>query len=130
MAEVTKFKIPDRARPKHTSTATAFSVPITVASGDANSADFISLFVPEAGSKIVGAQMIVSATLGVSATAQLRLGTTAITGATTAGGADNELQTVAPAAANGTDSLNILIGGANITAGATITVSGFLLHDK
>lgn len=93
----------------------------TISSTLADNGDDITLFSLPPYRQIVGGSWEVSATLGASCTATLRVGSTAITAASTAGGADSDpvIRVVAPSASAQT--VNILIGGADISAGATIT---------
>lgn len=125
MAEVTKFAVPISGTPRApASLGTPFCYRIAVVSGDGPNADFISVFTPPVGAVIGDLQIGHSATLGASCTIQGRLGTTALTAASTAGGASRVRQNAAAGPANGTDTLNLLVGGAAITASATIEVSG------
>lgn len=91
----------------------------------ADNGDDISWFALPAGYGLLVKTFNVSATLGASCTAQLRIGTTALTAATTAGGADTELATavsIAPTTAART--VNILVGGADIAAAANFVLVG------
>lgn len=78
------------------------------------------------------AKIYQSGTLGASATAQLRRGTTALTAATTQGAAGGASSIAAapdePNTSAHTDSLNILIAGAAAGTSATITVEATLWH--
>lgn len=128
MATVTKFEIPPLRTPRDpTDNATKFSIDIVVANGDAAAADDIAVLTPPAGARIVGAALRQSGSIGATTTAQLRLGTAALTAATTAAAASGVLQNAYLAAANGTDKLNILIGTAAISVGATLTVTGIMI---
>jgi hypothetical protein len=79
---------------------------------------------------VKGAVLAHGGTLGASATAQLRRETTALTAATTAGGADFENQSVVdePNTDDGDDYLNVLAGGANWGTSATMTVECWLVE--
>lgn len=128
MTAVTKFASPVAQTPRNpTNIATAFRYDIAVVSGDCPQNDWIDVFTPPAGAIIVDATLRHDATLGASATAQLRLGTTALSSATSAGAASGVIQNVVPAAslADGTNTLNVLIAGAAIAASTTIRVTGF-----
>ena len=127
MATITKFATPVLQTPRNpTERDTVIALTIPVVSGDANNGDDITILTPPAGARLHGFTFGHSATLGAAATAQLRQGTTAITAATTAGGASRGLQTVVAAPADGAQTLNVLIGGANITASANIEITGFM----
>lgn len=132
MAEVTKFAVPVAQTPRvGDSKLTPFRYDIDVVSGDCPQNDNIAIFTPPAGAVILGAYLAHSASLGANATAQLRLVTVALTGATTQGGSDSELQNAAHlvATADGTNKVNVLIAGAAITASATITVAGYYVME-
>jgi hypothetical protein len=103
---------------------------IPVVSGTANSGDDITVFTPPAGARIIGAKLRQTATLGASATAQLRQGSTALTSATSAGSANGVLQTGVLEPCSGSETINILIGGANITASATLRVELLMVMPK
>jgi len=124
MTTVTKHKLDDRHRPSQSGYVNL--IPLvwqrTIASGDAASSDDITCFDLPAYYQVVAGSMHVSATLGSSCTIQLRVGATAITAATSAGGADTELLSALPAISASEQAINVLIGGANVTAAAVITV--------
>ena len=125
MADVVKFKTPDEQRPLAV-VGRSYEVVrrFTVVSGDCPQNDNIIVFDVPIGHQVVDCMLRQSATLGASATAQLRIATTAITAATTAGSASavfrNSTVPVFDSAAE--QSLNILIAGAAITATAVIEV--------
>ena len=128
MATVSKFKRRDEERkvPVNGRFYTIERV-INVVSGDCPQDDNIALVdIPKYHQAIPGTVCLrQSATLGASATAQLRLGTTALTAATAAGGADSEagvMTALPPYSTSADQELNILIAGAAITASATLTV--------
>lgn len=128
MAEKTKFEIPVLGTPKApTDIATPFYYDMVVAAADAANGDNIAVFTPPAGAVFAGCQLQHDATLGAACTAQLRLGATALTAASTAGGASRVLQNAAAAPASGAEKLNVLIGGGDIAAGTTLRVAGFYL---
>lgn len=124
MAEVTTYAIADKDAPRRETSATFFRKQI--ASPAANQNDDIRIMAIPPGFIVYGATMTVSATLGASCTAQLRRTTTALTAATTAGGADRETQSVVDEPGTSTAYLNVLIAGAAISAAATLTVEGWL----
>lgn len=79
--------------------------------------------------RLTKAVLRTSATLGVGCTVQLRLNRggvyTVLTAATTAGAAskvDDSAQQAVPIALQDNDIIEILVGGANVTAAATVTV--------
>lgn len=123
MADVNTGKLADKLVPspggreligiKHT---------IAVASGYAASGDDIIFFRAPCAMRIVDVAFNQSASLGASATAQLKAGATAITAATTAGGADLERMSVFPVDVAAGDPIQVRIAGANITASATLSV--------
>jgi hypothetical protein len=125
MATVTKFQIPTARVPRAPAeNATGIAMTLAVASGDCPQNDNIALFVPPAGAQIVGAILSHDGTLGASCTAQLRIGTTTLMGASTAGGASSVVQNAGAAAAcDGTNAVNVLIAGAAIAASTNLRVS-------
>lgn len=123
MATVSKFKLRDQERPAPVNgRLVVFTREIDVVSGDCPQNDNIDLFDLPANYQVLTGHMRVSASLGASATATLRAGTTAITAATAAGGADVEALSVNVAFSSSEQSINILIEGAAITASATFRV--------
>lgn len=97
----------------------------------ANSGDQVNVltFRPGFKGKIVGCVVRTSATLGAGCTIQARVNRsaayTALSAATTAGAAskaDDSAQAGVPFDAVGGDIIELLVGGANVTAGATVTV--------
>lgn len=125
MADVTKFKTPDEQRPDVINGRSYDIVRrIPVVSGDCPQNDNIVVIDIPPGHQIVDCYLRHDATLGASATAQLRLGTTALTAATSAGSANGVKAntTLAPYDAAADQALNVLIAGAAITASANITV--------
>lgn len=99
---------------------THFVRDFTFSSTIADNGDDVTLLTLPAGYRIVDATLRVSGTLGASCTAQLRLGTTALTAATTAGGASTVKMNAFPQDTDGTKTVNVLIGGADVAAGATV----------
>jgi hypothetical protein len=129
MATVTKFELPASRTPRNpTDQLTPFSFDIAVQNGDAGNGDFINVFTPPAGARILGATLRQNASLGAAATAQLRMGGNAITPATTAAAASGVVQNAQVEPANGTtDKIDIAIAGAGITAAATLRVAGMMI---
>jgi hypothetical protein len=108
---------------------------ISVVNGSANSGDTIDLMALPVGEnrRLVSAVVRTSGTLGASSTVQLRVGGTAVTTATTAGAAskvDSASDADVPLDVNGGTLIDLLVGGANITASATITVDLFFAARK
>ena len=132
MATVTTFQVPTARITRSASEfATGIALTLAVVSGSASNADVINLFVPPSGAQIVGAILSHDATLGASCTVQLRIGTTTLTAATTAGAASSVVQNASAAAAcDGTNALNLLVGGANIGASTNIRVTLMLVMPK
>ena len=128
MAEVLKFKRRDEERPAPVNGRKYTIVRvINVVSGDCPQNDNIALVdIPKYHQVVPGSICLrQSATLGASCTAKLRLGTTDLTAATGAGGADSEagvMTALPPYSTSADQSLNILIEGAAIAASATLTV--------
>lgn len=124
MADVTKFKTRDEERPS-ASVGESYDIirKIDVVSGDCPQNDNIVIQDIPAGHQVVDAAFRVTATLGASCTATLRVATTAITAATTAAEAHAEIRTaLAPFDASAEQTLNLLIEGAAIAATATFYV--------
>ncbi len=132
MADVTKFKTPDNERPS--AAVGDFYVinrTIAVVSGDCPQNDNIVVQDLPAGHVVIGGVAGHSATLGASATAKLRAGTTALTAATTAGGASYVPMSVAHAVnPSAEQTLNVLIEGAAIAASANIYVFAIVAVTK
>lgn len=96
---------------------------LSLTSGIANNADDITVMTIPAGCRLTHIEINVSATLGTSCTLQGRLGSTALTPATTAGGASFvQRNAFPPATLTSATAINLLVGGANITAAATVQV--------
>lgn len=124
MVEVTKFATVDEQRPGVV-VGRSYDIVrrISVVSGDCPQNDEIKIQDIPVGHQVVDSMVRHSATLGASATAKLRVGTTAITAASSAGAASAVRQNaVAPYDGAADQSLNVLIEGAAITASADITV--------
>lgn len=124
MAEVTSFAVGSKALPQWREDqwyTVKFSAALT--SGVAASADTIRICHLPANARVLAATMRVDATLGVSATIQLRQNATALTAATTAGGADQEVLASVVAPATSTTVVDLLVGGAAVTASANVQVT-------
>ena len=125
MAAVTSFR--NDSMPMQSPGSFAIKKAITVVNGSANNADTIDIMKVAPGQKyrLTSAIVRASASLGAGATVQLRVAGNAVTGATTAGAAskvDSISNALVPLDVSGGDLIDLLVGGANITAGATITV--------
>lgn len=95
----------------------------------ADNGDDIELFDLPAGHILEVYAFGHDATLGASCTAQLRVGTTAVTAATTAGGADSNGPNFADVDTSSSEqSVNILIGGADISAAANFHLRGRIVQ--
>lgn len=91
----------------------------------ADNGDNIELFDLPAGCVLSIDSFGHDATLGASCTSQLRVGTTAVTAATTAGGASSVVGNGADVDVSASEqSVNILIGGADIAAAANFHLRG------
>jgi hypothetical protein len=91
-------------------------------SGIANG-DVINLLKLPAGKRVLHAYLNVGGTLGAGATIQLRVGTTAITAASTATAAGHLVMNAkAPVVSASESDINLLVGGADISAAAAIEV--------
>jgi hypothetical protein len=129
MANVTTFQIPTAQVPRSPGeNATGFEMDLSVVSGSAHQNDVVHLFVPPNGARFTGCMLSHDGTLGANATAQLKIGTVALTSATTQGGASTVVQNASDVnTANGTLTLNIVIAGADIAATTTIRVIGVMI---
>lgn len=129
MAEITSIQVADRHVPqKDSGEVYCISMDFTLAADLADNADTITLFEFQRAGTVVGGYFSVSATLGAGATIQLRAGGTAITGATTAGGADAELVTAMKRVAIG-DKVDLLVGGADFSAAADLELNLLVCHN-
>jgi hypothetical protein len=129
MAEITTFKIANAVRAmREEGKVVLVEKSFSLAAG--NNADTITIAELAAGERVVGAFLDVSGTLGASCTLQARASGTAITSATTAGGASVvHMDKYPPAAAAAGDKLDILIGGANVAATATVKVAFLVIRN-
>lgn len=129
MAEVTTIQVADRHVPqKDSGEVFCISMDFTLAADLANNADTVTLFEFQRAGTVVGGYFSVAGTLGAGATVQLRAGGTAITGATTAGGADAELVTAMKRVAIG-DKIDLLVGGADFSAATTMQLNLLVCHN-
>lgn len=125
MAAVTSLALPatmtkPRVREKGVTTTLYWSNALT--SGIAASADTVDIFYLPANARVVHASMRVDGSLGTGATIQLRQNAAAVTGATTAGSADMEMMTSAPAVATSGTTVDLLVGTSAVTASANVEV--------
>jgi hypothetical protein len=100
---------------------------LAVVNGSAANGDTIDVMgiAPSQKVDLISAVLRTSASLGAGATVQLRAAGSAVTTATTAAAAskvDSNSDSDVPMSLNGGDLIDLLVGGAGITAGATITV--------
>ncbi|MGE0716283.1 MAG: hypothetical protein AB7P02_12650 [Alphaproteobacteria bacterium] len=123
MSDVTTGKMTDTLVPSPGAReVVAIQHSIAVASGYASSGDDVIFFKAPCAMRIVGGGLNHAGTLGASATAQLKAGSTAITAASTAGGASTVLMNVFPVDVAKGDPIQARIAGANITASTTVKV--------
>jgi hypothetical protein len=94
----------------------------TLPSSGVSNADTVSLITLPDGLKVIDAWANVKATLGTSCTVQLMYGSTALATASTATAATISRMTGVPFDTDGSDILNLLVGGANITASADVDI--------
>jgi hypothetical protein len=125
MAAVTSLAHPatttkPKVREKGVTTTIFWSKALT--SGVAASADTVDIAYLPAGARVVHASMRVDGSLGTGATIQLRHNASAVTGATTAGGADMEMMVSAPGAATSGTTVDVLVGTSAVTASANLEV--------
>jgi hypothetical protein len=120
MAEITTYVLSDVLVPQlEEGKITFIEKEFSLAAG--NNGDTITIVDDGVSRRVVDCWLSVSGTLGASCTLTARQNGTAVTGATTAAAASTVRQTVYPQAAN-TGDLDILIGGANVAATATVKV--------
>ena len=126
MATISTFKTADHLVPSASNPAGVHIHRVIAGTATtADNGDNIEVLDIPAGSMFYLEDFSVSGTLGASCTAQLRIGTTAITAATTAGGASAVGSNNAYVATSTSEqSLNILIGGADIAAAANFRIRG------
>lgn len=124
MAEVTSFAVGSKALPQWQEDqwyTVKFSAALT--SGIAASADTIRICHLPANARVLAATMRVDGSLGTGATIQLRHNATALTAATTAGGADQEVLASVVAPATSTTVVDMLVGTSGVTASANVQVT-------
>lgn len=129
MAQVSSFR--DDAVPSISSAVFHVQKVLSLVNGSASNADTIDVFGVAPQQKLWLHRMSVrqGASLGAGATLQGRAAGTAVTTATTAAAAskvDSDSDIDIPIALNGGDLIDLLVGGANITAAATVTVDLYL----
>lgn len=121
MPEITSVAIGDHLVKTHPTIPMWNYIETTIASDLADNADYIRIFNLPAGYIVADVKTNISATLGSSCTLQARVGTTAVAAASTAGGADTKAAMTAQVApSSSAQSFNYLVGGADISAGATL----------
>lgn len=124
MAEVTSLAIPAAETPRSAerrSNEIVWSAALT--SGIAASADTITIATLPANARVTYADFRVDGSLGTGATIQLRHNTSALTAATTAGGADGELKASVVGPATSATKIDLLVGTSAITASANVVVT-------
>lgn len=123
MATNETLKIADATQPRRVAGVTKVCGTITIpTTGDTDNGDNIVLFTAPKDHAITDAWFYVDGTLGAACTIQLRVGTTAISAASTAAAAGMYRMTVpltAPLAAAA--DVNLLIGGADVGTAADVT---------
>lgn len=125
MAKISTFR--DDSLPSINSSVSHVQKKISVVNGSALSGDTIDVMgvAPGQSGFLIGAVLRASATLGVGVTVQLRVAGSAVTPATTAGGAskvDSSSEAGVPLALAGGELIDILVGGGNIGSAADLTV--------
>lgn len=121
MPEILTLAIPATETPQYAGDRlTPIVWSATLTSGIAASADTIRVATLPPNARIVTAEFRVDASAGTGATLQLRHNGTAITGATTAGGADSELRTAIVAPATSSTIVDLLVGTSAVTASCNV----------
>jgi hypothetical protein len=129
MAEITTQKITNALRPQREE-GRVILVEKSFSLSAGNNADTITIAELAEKERVIGCFLDVSGTLGASCTLQARASGTAITSATTAAAASVvHMDKYPPAAAAAGDKLDILIGGANVAATATVKVCYFVIRN-
>jgi hypothetical protein len=124
MAEVTSLAIPAAETPRYADdrlTPVLWSQALT--SGMAASADTVTVATLPANARVVFATLRVDGSLGTGATIQLRQNASALTGATTAGGADQEILASVVGPATSATKIDLLVGTSAVTASANVQVT-------
>lgn len=124
MATVDKFALAKTLTPlREGGVPTHVVQEISVVSGDASNGDDVTILTVPKGLRVVDATLATSGTLGASCTVKLRQGTNDLTSATTAGSASVvQMDKFPPDVTTDDTAINLLVGGANIAASATIKV--------
>lgn len=124
MAAVTSLAIASTSTPQN---AAVRDTPViwsgTLTSGMAASADTIEVCYLPANARVLAATMRVDGSLGTGATVQLRQNTSALTAATTAGGADQEVLASVVGPATSQTIVDLLVGTSAVTASANVQVT-------
>lgn len=124
MAEVTSFAVGSKALPGwHEDQWYTVKFSAALTSGVAAAADTIRVCHLPANARVLAATMRVDGSLGTGATIQLRQNASALTAATTAGGADQEVLASVVAPATSTTVVDLLVGTSNVTASANVQVT-------
>lgn len=124
MAEVTSLAIPATETPQYADDRlTPIVWSATLTSGIAILADTITIATLPANARVVFAAMRVDGSLGTGATIQLRHNTSALTAATTAGAADQEVMASVVGPATSATKVDLLVGTSAISASANVIVS-------
>lgn len=124
MAAVTSLAITSASTPQYAGdrlTPVVWSGTLT--SGMAANADTVEVCYLPAGARVVFATMRVDGSLGTGATIQLRQNASALTAATTAGGADGEIMASAVGPATSQTIIDLLVGTSAVTASANVQVT-------
>lgn len=126
MPNYTAKKQADHLRKFHPTVPMYNYVTMVIPSTAADTTESIELMDVPPGWTVTGLIWNISATLGASCAIQARVGTTAISAASTAGGADTEVQTAYAAPSTSAQALNWLVSGGDTSASATLTAGFFL----
>lgn len=124
MAAVTSLAIASTSTPQNAQvrdTTVIWSGALT--SGMAANADTIEVCYLPANARILAATLRVDGSLGTGATLTLRQNATALTAATTAGGADQEVLASVVAPATSQTIVDLLVGTSAVTASANAQVT-------
>lgn len=124
MAAVTSLAIASTSTPLNAQvrdTVVIWSGALT--SGIAASADTVDVAYLPANARILAATLRVDGSLGTGATITLRQNATALTAATTAGGADQEVLASVVAPATSQTTVDLLVGTSAVTASANAQVT-------
>lgn len=124
MAAVTSLAIASTSTPQNAQvrdTVVIWSGALT--SGIAASADTVDVGYLPASARILAATLRVDGSLGTGATLTLRQNATALTAATTAGGADQKVLASVVAPATSQTTVDLLVGTSAVTASANAQVT-------